>query len=199
MKLTDVKVIYICPDHNEKYNKRKIHMDSLLHRIGFTDIVHYVSGTENYPACLINATMAILQKYMYVPFLLLEDDVEFTDIYEFDYNKNVDAIYFGLSKYAGSLTRNSWEGLAIHEKYSQTQTRVLNMLGAHAIFYNSVRYKQAIIDILSPYKEISYNSDVLISRIQKNYLVLAEKNPFFYQSSKFNKENQEDATRISLL
>jgi hypothetical protein len=173
-------------------------MDSLLHRIGFTDITHYVSGTENYPACLIHATVVILQKYMYVPFLLLEDDVEFTNIYEFDYKKEADAIYFGLSKYGGSLTRNSWEGFAIHENYSQTQTRVLNMLGAHAILYNSVRYKQAVIDILTPYKEISYNSDVLISRIQNNYMVLAQKIPFFYQSSKFNDDNQEDATCIYL-
>jgi hypothetical protein len=199
MKLQELKVIYICPAHNEKYSKRKIHMDTLLHRIGFTDIEHYVSGTENYPACLINATLAILQKYMHVPFLLLEDDVEFTNIYEFHYVKEADAIYFGLSKYGGSLTKDSWEGFAAHENYSQTQKRVLNMLGAHAILYNSVRYKQAVIDTLTPYKEVSYNSDVLISRIQKNYLVLAQKQPFFYQSSKFNNENQEDATRICLV
>jgi len=199
MKIQELKVIYICPAHNEKYIKRKIHMDSLLHRIGFTDIEHYVSGTDNYPACLINATITILQKYMHIPFLLLEDDVEFTDIYDFDYSNSIDAIYFGLSKYGGSLIRDLWEGFAVHEKYSQTQTRVINMLGSHAIFYNSPRYKQAVIDSLTPFKLISYNSDVLVSRIQKNYLVLAQKMPFFYQSSKFNNENQEDATRISLV
>jgi hypothetical protein len=199
MKLTDLKVIYMCPDHNEKYHERKVHMDALLQRIGFTDIVHYKSGTEAYPACLVNATIDILQTYMDVPFLLLEDDVEFTEGSEFDLPSEADAIYFGLSKYGGSAVRNLWEGFSKHSPYSHTQTRVLNMLGGHAILYIAPRYKQALIDILTQYKGTSYYNDVLMSRIQSKFMVLAQKKPFFYQSSKFNKENQEDATKITLI
>jgi hypothetical protein len=198
MKITDLKVIYICPDHNEKYHERKLYMDDLLKKIGFTNIIHYKSGTANYPACLVDATVDILTTYMNEPFLLLEDDVGFTGVLEFDMPAEADAIYFGLSKYGGSKTINRWDGLATHGPYSATQTRVLNMLAAHAILYISARYKQAVVDALLPYRNISYNSDVLMSRIQANFNVLALKKPVFYQSSKFNKENQEDATKITL-
>ena len=32
MKLQELKVIYICPEHNEKYQKRKAHMQALLEK-----------------------------------------------------------------------------------------------------------------------------------------------------------------------
>lgn len=198
MKLTDLKVIYICPDHNEKYHERKLHMDALLQRLGFNDIVHYKSGTEAYPACLVNATIDILQTYMDISFLLLEDDVEFTEGCEFDLPEEADAIYFGLSKSGGSPYLNLCEDSAIHIPYSKTQSRVLNMLGGHAILYITPRYKQALIKILTHFKGTPYYNDVLMSRIQHKFMVLAQKKPFFYQSSKFNKENQEEVTKITL-
>ena len=196
MKLADLKVIYICPDHNEKYHARKLHMDNLLATIGFTDVHHYKSSTENYPACLIKATIDILQSNMDHPFLLLEDDVDWTGGHEFDLDPSADAIYFGLSHCGGSPTHNYHIDNAEYTDHSETQVRILNMLSAHAILYISQRYKQAVINTLTPYMSISYNSDVLISRIQSQYMVLGQKQPFFYQSSKFNKENQEEATKI---
>jgi hypothetical protein len=199
MKLTDLKVVYICPDHNEQYHERKVHMDALLQRIGFTDIVHYKSETINYPACLVNATIDILQSYMDAPFLLIEDDVEFTEGYEFDLPPEADAIYFGLSKYGGSPIHNWDQGLAIHEPFSDTQTRVMNMLTTHAIFYISQRYKQAVIDKLNQYKNIPYHTDVLMTRVQPHFMVLAQKKPFFYQANKFNgTRDMESPTKITL-
>jgi len=199
MKLTDLKVVYICPDHNEKYHQRKLHMDTLLKTIGFTDVVHYKSGTEAYPACLIQALCSILKTNMDTPFLLLEDDVEFTEGTEFDLPSEADAIYFGLSKCGGSQSLDMWEGMARFTPFSNSQVRVMNMLCGHAILFISQRYKQAVINSLTPYSNISYNSDVLMSRIQKNYMVLAQKRPFFYQSNKFNTENLERNTKFKLL
>jgi hypothetical protein len=199
MKLTDLKVVYICPDHNEKYHQRKIHMDILLQNIGFTDIVHYKSGTEAYPACLVNATIDILQTYMDTPFLLLEDDVEFTEGTDFDMPPEADAIYFGLSKCGGSAVRNLWEGMARFTPFSSSQVRVMNMLGGHAICYISPLYKQAVIDILSQYVGTPYYNDVLMSRIQSKHMVLAQKHPFFYQSNKFNVADLEGSTKFKLL
>lgn len=199
MKLTDLKVVYICPDHNEQYHERKIHMDTLLQNLGFTDIVHYKSGTENYPACLVNATIDILQTYMDVPFLLLEDDVEFTEGSEFDMPPEADAIYFGLSGGGGSPIHNWDDGDAVHAPFSKTQTRVMNMLSGHAILYITPRYKQAVIDILTQYKGTPYYNDVLMTRVQPHFMVLAQKKPFFYQSNAFNgTRDTERGTRFVL-
>ena len=43
IKLKNILTIYISPDHNEKYHNRKIHMDNLLTKLGFTNIIHYIS------------------------------------------------------------------------------------------------------------------------------------------------------------
>jgi hypothetical protein len=64
MRIQDFKVVYICPDHNEKYHARKVHMDTMLAELGFKDIVHFKSGTEGYPKCLANANVDILTQYM---------------------------------------------------------------------------------------------------------------------------------------
>ena len=137
MKITDFKVVYICPDHNEKYHTRKLHMDSLLTSMGFKDIIHFKSGTESYPDCLGIAIKDILTMYMEEPFLLLEDDIESINYINFDYVENADAIYFGLSKWKGSFIKNIDDGPAEFQPYSINQVRILNMLSGHAILFIS--------------------------------------------------------------
>ena len=107
MKIQDLKVVYICPDHNEKYHNRKLHMEKLLGDLGFKDINHFKSGNEKYPKCLSLATIDILTKYMDEPILVLEDDIESTGQYDFDFVPEADAIYFGLSVAAGHDTLNT--------------------------------------------------------------------------------------------
>ncbi len=199
MKLTDLKVVYICPDHNEKYHSRKLHMDTLLKQIGFHDITHYKSGHEGYPDCLSSATVHILQTYMHEPVLILEDDVDFTGMCEFYMDASADAIYFGLSRYAGSATVNHWEGLASFAPVAEpSQVRVLNMLSAHAVLYISPAYKQAVIDIFTANKGVAYYNDVLISRLQPRFWVLANRMPSFYQSDRLNSAPLEAATRFTI-
>jgi hypothetical protein len=198
ISITNLKVIYICPDHNAKYHERKVHMDALLSHIGFTRIEHYKSGTEAYPACLVNATIDILQKNMDEPFLLLEDDVEFTGVDTVTLDASADAIYMGISKFGGSKIINMWEGNAQYTPYSESQVRILNMLSGHAILYITPQYKQAVIDVLIRYKGTDYYNDVLMSRIQADYMVLANKQPSFYQSAKFNIPQMETWTRFTL-
>lgn len=185
MKITEFKVVYICPDHNEKYHMRKLHMEDLLTKIGFTNIEHYKSGTENYPSCLNDATIDILQNNLEEPVIVLEDDIDWTGIDEID-NPESDAIYLGLSKCAGHPTENVHYGESVFEKWSDSQVRILNMLSAHAILYKSKKYKLAVIKKLTEYKNIVYYNDVLISRIQPTFIVLGVKKPLFYQSARFN-------------
>jgi hypothetical protein len=193
MKLKDVAVVFICPDHNERYTARKEHMFSLLKRVGFTNVRHFKSSTENYPECLNNATIQILEEYFDEPVLVLEDDVECMEgslalLEEEVLVSDVDAVYLGLSKSAGHPTENSHEGLFQYEAYDSggKYVRVLNMLGGHAILYISQAYKLSVIHSLLKHKNQNYHHDVLLSRLQSNNLVLAYKRPLFYQAARFN-------------
>ena len=199
MKLQDIHIVFICPDHNEKYNKRRIHMETLLKNLGCKYVRHYKSGTENYPACLTSATIDILESNMDVPVLILEDDVEFTGIDLFDFIEDADAIYFGLSNCGGHISENSNGGSSKFGPYSTTQLRVLNMLSTHAVLYISPRYKKAVIDCFDQYKKTNYFNDVLLSRLQSKFKILANKKPSFYQSAKFNDGlHVQNCTKIEL-
>lgn len=187
MKLQDLKVIYICPEHNDRFKKRKEHMASMLEKIGFKEIIHYKSTTEKYPTCLSLATIDILTKYNSEPFLLLEDDVDFTGIATFDYVADADAIYFGVSRSGGHPYLNTHNGGCVVKPYSASQVQVLNMLTTHAILYISQKYKNAVIQQLKA--NLTAHSDVMISRLQRHFKVLANKNPSFYQAARFNYGN----------
>jgi len=189
-KLQDLRTVFICPDHNEKYARRKEHMFLLLK--DYTNAKHFKSGTENYPSCLLQAFIDILEAHMDdEPLLLLEDDVAFVagrdDV---EIPEGADAVYLGLSIFRGSRTINHSEGLHELSAFSGTQVRVLNMLATHAIVYVSRAYKQAVVDALKPYLGIDYHSDVLISRLHSSFLILANKKPSFYQSSEFNPQSR---------
>lgn len=186
MKVQDLKIVYICPDHNEKYARRKMHMTIMLDSIGCTNVHHFKSGTEDYPRCLNQALVGILSENLDNPVLVLEDDVIFTGNNTFDFVEDADAIYLGLSKCAGHPTENRNEGIAKFTPYSMTQVRVQNMLAAHAILYISRKYKEAIIDLLQSNMDKVWEMDVLISRIQPKFKILATMQPAFYQSAELN-------------
>jgi hypothetical protein len=163
-------------------------MDELLTGLGFKDFTHYKSGTEAYPKCLTDATIDILTKYPDEPVLILEDDVEFTGVSEFDLVNGADAIYLGNSRSGGHPTENLDYKECVFEPYSNTQVRIRNMLATHAIVYISKEYKNEVIRVLSEWT--GYN-DVAISRIQSSFKILANKRPSFFQSAKFNTGTHE--------
>ena len=196
MLVTDIKAVYICPDHNEKYHNRKEHMETLLKTVGFTQIEHYKSGTENYPECLMEANMNILKNNLDIPVIIFEDDIEWNGIKEIEFKPEYDAIYLGLSKSAGHPTENHSNGDSEFTELSKTQVRVINMLSLHAKLIISRKYKEAIIDIFEKNKNKKYYNDVLISRIQKDFFIVAEKKPLFFQSDKFNEYEIESRTNF---
>ena len=203
MKLVDIPVIFICPDHNEKYHARKEHMVELLTKIGFKSITHHKSGNQSYPTCLLEAFIDILKMYLDdTPIIVIEDDVEpFLDLKsetEFFMPEDTDAFYMGFSHSGGSKTLNSHEGSSKIKKIDQTHIRILNMLTAHAILYKSRRYKQRVINELTNLLDKPfYHSDVIIARLQPEYNVYGYHYPLFYQSAKWgNVQYTEDATKI---
>ena len=195
INLKEILTIYICPDHNEKYQKRKNHMDKLLIKLGFTNFIHYKSSTEKYPFCLNNATIDIFSKYK-PPFLLLEDDIEcnFNNIPDELYiPDNTDAFYLGLSTAGGHMNNNYDEGSHI-----VTQTiynnifKIKNMLSAHAILYITPNYIKNLRNLLIT-KPTFYN-DVIMSQNQYKYNIYCYKYCYFYQAKEF--DGHEEATNI---
>jgi hypothetical protein len=205
MKLIDIPVVYICPDHNQKYNERKQHMDRLLNSIGFKSIIHFKSGTEEYPTCLAKATIVVLNQFLNdEPVIILEDDIEafleLNDKTDIIIPEDTDAFYLGFSMCGGSKTDNVDDGPCIIEKYSDTYIRILNMLSAHAILYKSKIYKKDIIKSLSSIiGKDGYYNDVVIARLQSSYNIYGYYYPFFYQSHKFgNVQHVENCTKFRI-
>jgi len=196
MRIQDFKVVYICPDHNEKYHARKVHMDSMLSELGFKDVIHFKSGTDGYPKCLADANVEILTQYMNEPILLLEDDVEFTGVSDFEFVHGADAIYFGLSICASHPTADMNQGNCVTAYYSEQQVRILNMLGTHAILYITPAYKRACIHAM---KNAVGHTDIAISRIQPNFRVLANRIPSFYQSANYNSPGHNNAYTLFII
>jgi hypothetical protein len=200
MKLIDVKIVFICPDHNERYHKRRLHMENMLARLGCKNVHHYKSGTEKFPVCLSNAFINILSDNLDNPVLILEDDVIFKGIDTFDCDDSADAVYLGLSKWSGHPTENRNDDCILKVKpYSMTQVRVLNMLSGHAVYYKSRKYKEAVISILKSNidSKIAWEADVLIARLQPNFTILANMKPMFYQSAVLNKGSNDNAERLT--
>jgi hypothetical protein len=188
MKLQDVKIVFICPDHNEKYHKRKLHMENMLSKIGCKNVTHYKSGNEKFPKCLSDAVINILSDNLDTPVLILEDDVIFKGNDTFEYDDLADAIYLGISKCAGHVTENRDDGQLKVEPYSMTQVRVKNMLSTHAILYKSRKFKEAVISIIKSHLDnsVAWETDILIARLQPEFLILANMKPLFYQSALLN-------------
>jgi len=183
MRIQDLKTVYICPDHTEKYHTRKVHMDTMLTELGFKDFTHYKSGTEAYPTCLTNAVIDILTQYSDTPVLILEDDIEWTGIKEFDFVPDADAIYLGNSRSGGHPTEPRHYGECKFMPYSATQVRITNMLSGHAILFISAAFKTSVINLLT---NSQTPHDILLSRLHSHFKVIANKKPVFYQAAKFN-------------
>jgi hypothetical protein len=190
MFLREIRVIYISPDHNQKYHERKVHTEELLKSLGFQNVTHFKSSHEKYPFCLMKAFVDILSQNLNdEPLLIVEDDIEKSQWYSdnIEWPANADAFYLGFSKCGGHPRINKDLGPSKVVVETESRIRIENMLTTHAIVYISKRYKQAVINALKPFiqRNIPYHSDVLISRCQKAYNVYGPKAPYFYQSEKF--------------
>jgi hypothetical protein len=196
IKLKDILTIYISPDHNEKYHKRKLHMNSLLSNLKFTNVIHYKSNTNNYPFCLNDAYIDIFIKYQ-PPFLLLEDDID-CDIenfpYEIDIPDNTDAFYLGLSTGGGHKIQNYDDSDSSFLHVTDSILKIKNMLTTHSVLYFNQKYMMHIRNLLLLYP--SYYNDVLISQIQNRYNVYTFNKYIFYQSKEF--DGHEVQTRITI-
>lgn len=199
----NVKVVFICPDNSLKYTGRKLTMLWMLQSIGFTNIEHFKSDDIPYPRCLVKATLDILKKYIDEPIIVMEDDVAYTDQCMFEIPPDTDAFYLGLSECAAHPTREHNDGVSQFEYVSPHTVRVLNMLSAHAVYYKTRRYKEAVIGLLERAYAMNYTNDVSFTRLQPLFNIYAGVKPMFYQSRTMNLTNNiginvEDQTNIEI-
>lgn len=211
LSLLDVPVVFICPDHTEKYSERKVYMFDFLKKLGFKNVSMYKSGTDAYPRCLAEATYHAIAAHCHddEPFILLEDDVELCEWVErldvLDVPADADGFYLGYGKYAGHPTENWALGYDSYklEVLNHTHVRVWNMLGAHAIMFITKGFKKAVMDVMKKivYESNGYFPDVAVSRLQPIFNIYAYKYPFFYQSDKLGNDPfyPKDATNFRLL
>jgi len=207
MRLTDIPVVFICPDHNEKYNARKKHMFSLLEEIGFNDITFFKSRTDLYNGLNIaHAVSEILKTRLDDnPVLIVEDDIEKTEWFqtEIDIPKDADAFYLGFSRMRRA--DNGMEAVptnmsAIIEDVGPNLIRIKNMLSTHAQIFVSKRIKEATICL---YRQIvalnsQIQNDLISSTLQLTCNVYGYTYPLFYQSMKHNNHYAvEYSTRFS--
>lgn len=196
--LRTIKTVFICPDHNEKYNKRRIHMETILAKYGFTNVIMYKSGTD-YPHCLRHALYNILQQNLDTAVLILEDDIMFqkNTKFVFDIPDDADAFYIGIAGTAMDFegtARNRIIDTRDYEIYNDTIIKIKNMLNAHAILYLGKQYKEML-------SKLTLNSDnpcdVDMCKLQPLFNIYSIRYPICWQSTRFNSSDwPEHVTKV---
>ena len=131
--------------------------------------------------------------HLKVPFVILEDDCQFTDAFRYDFEvpEHTDALYLGVSLFGLETPGEfSWGAFANAQyvTYNDDYLRVLNMLGRHAIVYLSERYHQSTIDgsfkaLMNP--DYPYAGDIAYAMLQTSHVVLTPQHLICYQHSRY--------------
>lgn len=198
--LRTIKTVFICPDHNEKYNERRKHMETILAKHGFTNVIMYKSGTD-YPQCLQYALYNILQQNLDTPVFIVEDDIVFhtNPKLVFDLPADTDAFYFGVAGTCMDFEdtgRNRLVNTNDYEMYDDTFIRIKNMLCAHAVLYLGRKYKETLSKVTL---SSDMPCDVDMCKLQPKFTIYGLQFPICWQSKKFNKTDwNEHITKIRL-
>lgn len=196
--LRTIKTVFICPDHNEKYNKRRKHMETILQKHGFTNVIMYKSSTD-YPHCLRHALYNILQQNLDTPVFILEDDIMFhkDPQFVFEIPDDADAVYFGVGG-TGMDFENTGRNRILqtqdYEIYNDSLMRIKNMLCAHAILYLGRKYKETLSQMTLG---SSMPCDVDMCKLQPMFRIYGLRLPICWQSVKLdNAEWCEHITKV---
>ena len=98
--------------------------------------------------------------------MIVEDDIAYTDNCIIDLPEDADAFYLGLSECGGHPTLETNDGVSQFEYVTPYTVRVKNMLSAHAVYYKTRRYKEAVIEKLEHALAMNYTNDVSFTRLQ---------------------------------
>jgi hypothetical protein len=182
--------------------KRREHISNEFKSRGLTPI--FFDGIKASPGrvgCALSH-LAVVKKELTEregnrPFVIFEDDISFTDVYDpiVKVPDGTDAVYLGVSTFGHDSLYHNRGGprcFRINEKYA----RVTGMLSAHCILFIDKEFMRAAC--IAPEYAIQQNTnrDVIMAYMQRFFMVLTLISPICYQNSEY--EGQERPTKDTL-
>jgi hypothetical protein len=166
-------------------DERRRSTEYTLKRLNFNNVtrVSAIPHNDSKVGCARSQHKVLSDSSIKTPFLLVEDDIVFTGITDFEYEipDDADALFIGNSQWARYL---NFSGPFLHyKKIDDKIVKVYNMLAAHAIIYLNEEFRQ-VCSRISQYSgyEILDHMDNGYAEVQKYYNVYALNNPLFKQS-----------------
>ncbi len=178
-----------CREDVEKRARMENHLQEKQLKYEF---VTGITCTPTHYGTLLSHLKVLRLSQLQAPFVILEDDCQFTDVFRFDFEvpEHTDALYLGISLFGletpGEFSWGVW-GNTQYVTYNDDYLRVLNMLGRHAIVYLSDRYHQSMMDasfkaLMNP--DYPYPGDIAYAMLQPSHMVLTPHLPWCHQHSK---------------
>ena len=175
--LRDIPILVInSEDRPDRRTFMQRQMDALELPFSFMNGIRMSGGGRG----CAQAHLAILkQSDVSVPFLVLEDDCEFTDKFHYGYElpEESDAVYLGVSGFGirppGSIGTGTgiWKGVRF-TRFGANYLRVFNMLSGHARLYLTETYREAVKDKATFYCEQGRRMDGVQASLHLSHVVL---------------------------
>lgn len=166
-------------------DERRRSTEYTLKRLNFNNVTRVSAIPHEDPkvGCARSQHEVLSDSSIETPFLLVEDDIVFTGITDFEYEipDDADALFIGNSQWARYL---NFSGPFLHyKKIDDKIVKVYNMLAAHAVIYLNDEFRQ-VCSRISKYSgyEIMDHMDIGYAEIQRYYNVYALNEPLFKQS-----------------
>lgn len=156
-------------------------------------------GTGNNIKGMLGCSLSHLNllKQLKAPFIIFEDDVEFTQFWtnELDIPTEADALHLGASRwgYVKPNLRHAYRDVVLASQYSTNFKRVYNMCSTHAIVYLNDVFIDKVIKAIEKSIASVTHWDLALASIQKDFVYLIPNNPFVYQ------DNMPEETNITIL
>lgn len=198
INLKEVPIVWINLKSNKKRSQQ---MTEIFNNYGLTntlrfDAIEGVGDTEEKriaSGCAASHSEAL--KYILEtfapdhPVLILEDDIEITEDFQFELETpdEADCVYLGIShwgihpKFARISNLISPTNAV---RYSKNYYKISGMLSTHSILYLSEKYKRASQKTC---ETSHWHCDVALANDQKRFQVFSTMNPFFIQGEYPNK------------
>lgn len=177
MKIREVPILLLTSDPNKKeLVEKELNQKGL--GISMTILNERIS---NHSAGVAQGHLKCLGIFR-PPFIILEDDIKTTSA---DFSQEIpnymDAVYLGISSW-GERNGEGQVNQIEHKSIDKNFTRLYNMLSTHSILYKSEIFVNMVKKICE--YSILYEKpfDIELAKIQKYFMILATKDPYFYQS-----------------
>jgi hypothetical protein len=176
----DLRAMSILVINSEDRPDRRAFMQRQMDALGLPfSFVNGVRMTGPGKGCA-QAHLSVLKRTdVRTPFLVLEDDCEFTDNFHYRYvfPEEAEAVYLGVSGFGiqppGSIGTGEgiWKGVRF-TRFGPNYLRVFNMLSGHARLYLTESYRAAVIDRAMVYCEQGRRMDGVQASLHLSHVVL---------------------------